>query len=194
MPRINLFTSMEISASGLAAQRARMTAIARNIANASTTRTAEGGPYRRQEVLLETAPPTPAAGGAGLTPLVTDNQREVALAGGGEGSLAAATPGSAASIQPGGAGSAPMIPPAPIGDGTGGVRVAGIQEDDSEFQTVYDPGHPDADESGYVKMPNVNMINEMVDMMMAARAYEANLSALTTSRDMLLRTLTIGKQ
>jgi flagellar basal-body rod protein FlgC len=142
-------------------------------------------------VLLEAASsPPPASEAVAPAPLTTDRQREAALST----TAPAPAPASAAPDQPGAAASAPSIPVTAVGDEAGGVRVAGIRQDDTDFQSVYDPGHPDADETGYVKMPNVNMINEMVDMMMAARAYEANLSALNTSRDMLLRTLTIGKQ
>ena len=76
---------------------------------------------------------------------------------------------------------------------TGGVEVVGVVEDKSEFKLRYDPGHPDADENGYVKMPNVELITEMVDMITAQRAYEANATAVTTSKSMLQKAIDIGK-
>ena len=75
----------------------------------------------------------------------------------------------------------------------GGVRVAAIGEDQSPFKLDYNPNHPDADENGYVRMPNVDVVQEMVDMMSAYRAYEANVTALNTFKDMALKTLELGK-
>ncbi len=74
-----------------------------------------------------------------------------------------------------------------------GVSVDGIQESDKPFQTVYNPGHPDANPEGYVTYPNVNMMEEMTDMTAAARAYEANVNVLTTTKDMFLKTLELIK-
>lgn len=203
MSQIRMFSTLDISASGLSAQRARMNVIAQNIANAGTTHTENGEPYRRQEVLLEPVNPNgpvtgalpgtpggglaPVTGGvgtgvagpglvggpAGATPLVTDREREAALG--------AANPAPAAALA------APETV-------VGGVKVAAIQGDTSDFPRVFDPSHPDADEEGYVAQPNVNMVNEMVDMMLAARAYEANLAVMNASKDLLMRTLSIGKQ
>lgn len=192
MSQIRMFSTLDISASGLSAQRARMNVIAQNIANAGTTHTESGDPYRRQEVLIEAVNPNgPVANGAagqaagggpalangigtglatGATPLITDRQREAAL------------------------GAAPAVPLAAPETVAGGVKVTGVQADASDFPRVYDPTHPDADEEGYVKQPNVNMVNEMVDLMLAARAYEANLAVMTASKDLLMRTLSIGKQ
>jgi len=79
------------------------------------------------------------------------------------------------------------------GLGLQGVRVSAIKDDKSEGQSLYDPQHPDADASGYVKMPNVNMAYEMIDLMTASRAYEANLSVVKNSRQMAMRSLEIGK-
>ncbi len=73
------------------------------------------------------------------------------------------------------------------------VRVAGIVEDPAPFREVYDPGHPDADEKGIVRLPNVNVMEQMVDIMTAARAYEANLTAIETAKAMALKTIEIGK-
>jgi flagellar basal-body rod protein FlgC len=75
----------------------------------------------------------------------------------------------------------------------GGVRVKMIGEDQSEFKLDYNPTHPDADEDGYVRMPNVDVVQEMVDMMSAYRAYEANITAVNTFKDMAIKTLEIGK-
>jgi len=76
---------------------------------------------------------------------------------------------------------------------SGGVRVLEVGTDMSEFKYDYNPGHPDADENGYVRMPNVEVVQEMVDMMSAFRAYEANITALNAFKDMAVKTLEIGK-
>jgi len=190
MPRIDLFGSMDVSGSALSAQRARLNAIARNIANASTTRTEDGGPYRRQEVLIESVPDAPedAKAPAPLAPSPLRTARDIEAAQAAGAPLATEDPAAAAEELP------PLPAPAASGEVPGGVRITGIAEDDSEMPKVYDPSHPDADEDGFVTMPNVNMINEMVDMMLASRAYEANLAAMNTSKDLLMKTLTIGKQ
>jgi len=75
----------------------------------------------------------------------------------------------------------------------GGVRVLAIGKDQSEFKLDYNPNHPDADENGYVRLPNVEVVQEMVDMMAAVRAYEANITALNAFKDMAVKTLEIGK-
>lgn len=140
----SLFAGMDISATGLRAQRVRMDVIANNIANANTTRTATGGVYQRQRVVMEEAQPTSQAGSAQP----------------------------AASV---------------------GVDIASVEADTSPPRMVYDPGHPDADNAGFVSMPNVNIISEMVDMIAASRAYEANATALTAAKDMVRATLSIGR-
>ena len=144
---MSFFGSLDVSASGLTAQRLRMDVTAENLANAQTTRSAQGGPYRRKEVVLEEA----GAGGFGA-------------------SLASAMNG----------GSAPT---------TDGVQVAGIVEDPSNFKTVYDPGNPDANAQGYVRMPNVDTVTEMTDLISASRAYEANVTAMQTAKQMFAKTL-----
>jgi flagellar basal-body rod protein FlgC len=136
-----------ISASGLRAQRLRMDVIAANLANAQSTRTPTGGPYRRHDVVLEAAPPPTSFDDL----LAAD---------------AASTPA---------------------------VRVARIVEDPQPPELVFDPGHPDADANGYVAMPNVNVVTEMVDMMAASRAYEANVAALNATKRVLEAALDIGK-
>jgi flagellar basal-body rod protein FlgC len=151
-----MFRSLGISASGLSAQRQRIDAIAQNIANAETTRTAEGGAYKRRIVQMEEQGwmPDPAALAAG----------DIWPTGQPAGELA--------------------IPPF---ETEGGVRVAGVAEDTTEGPLVYDPGHPDADTNGYVRMPNVELTQEIVEMMEARRYYEANATAFQAIKSMLQR-------
>ena len=144
---MSLFDAIDISASGLTANRTRMDVTAENLANAETTRGANGQPYRRQEVVLQ------QVGGFGA-----------ALAGA-MGHTSAA----------------------------GGVQVAGIVNDPTPNQLVYDPGNPDADAKGYVAMPNVNPVTEMVDMIDESRSYEANVTAMNTSKSMYQKTLDLLK-
>lgn len=132
--------SLDISASGLTAERLRMDLIANNLANARSTRSARGGAYRRQ------MPVFAAREGAWL-----------ALAGGRWNRV----------LQ-----------------GAGGVEVAAILEDPAPPRLVYDPDHPDARPDGYVEYPNVDVVTEMVDMLAASRAYQANLATFSASRDM----------
>jgi flagellar basal-body rod protein FlgC len=138
-----LLSTSQISASGLAAERQRMEVIANNIANANTTRSLTGGPYRRQQMVFTEA-------------------FDKALA------------------------NAQFNPHA-----LQGVKVHGVEGDLSEFPQVYNPGHPDADENGMVQMPNVQLPNEMVDLITASRAYEANLKALHLFRQMTEQTLAL---
>jgi flagellar basal-body rod protein FlgC len=149
---MSIFGSMDISASALSAERLRMDVTAENLANAQSTRSANGGPYRRKEVVLESTGSSSFAG-----------------------ALAAARGGAS------GGGSGP----------DGGVRVSGIVEDQSPNRLVYDPGHPDANAQGYVSMPNVNPVTEMVDLISASRSYEANVTAMQTSKQMFTKTLDI---
>jgi len=142
---------MDISGSALTAQRLRMDIIAENIANVETTRTEDGGPYRRKRVIMEPRNPDFAE---------TLQQR---ISGDPKASVA------------------------------GGVRVTGIVEDQSDFKLKYDPTHPDADENGYVQMPNVDLTLEMVDMISAYRSYQANVTAFNAYKDMAVRALEIGK-
>lgn len=148
---MSIFNAINISASGLTAERLRLDTISKNIANANVTRTANGGPYRRQVVVFKTKD--------------------------------AGTPFSQYLSQ---AGKGKTFSP-------GGVEVVGIRNDNSEFKRVYEPGHPDADEDGYVLMPNVDIITEMVNMISSSRGYEANLTALNATKSMALKALQIGK-
>ena len=134
------FGIFKVSASGLQAQRQRMNLIASNMANAHTTRTENGGPYRRKDAVFSVQP-------------------------------IAADPG----------------------EGLEGVHVVDVQEDQAPPQMVYDPGHPDADKDGYVASPNISVIEEMANMMMATRAYEANVAAFNISKAMLMKTFEIGR-
>jgi flagellar basal-body rod protein FlgC len=137
-------TSLAISSSALHVQRLRMDVIAANLANAQSTRTPEGGPYKRHDVVLEAMP------------------------GGRFDDILGAESG-------------------------GAVRVARIVEDGKPPRVVFDPGHPDADARGYVAYPNVNPITEMVDLMSATRAYEANVAAVNATKRILEAALSIGR-
>jgi flagellar basal-body rod protein FlgC len=150
---MGLFDSLNISASALTAERLRMDVTAENLANAQTTRTAEGGAYRRKAVVLEQA-----AGDGGFGAQLR----------------------SAMGVR-GGAGAS----------GAGGVQVGGIVEDQTPTRRVYDPSHPDAGADGYVEMPNVDTVSEMVDLIGAQRAYEANVTAMQSAKQMFAKTLEI---
>ncbi|HND62669.1 MAG TPA: flagellar basal body rod protein FlgC [Opitutaceae bacterium] len=139
---MNLISGIDVTAGALNAQKTRLDIVAQNIANAQTTRTPEGGPYRRKVVSFETE-------------LVRQEGQ------------------SGASLQ--------------------SVRVAGITADPTPGQQVYNPQHPDAGPDGQVTMPNVNLAYEMVDLITASRAYEANLSVVKNSRQMAMKALEIGK-
>lgn len=141
---MDFFTAMGVSASGLSAQRVRMNVASSNLANAQTTRGADGGPYRRRDVVL-------SAGGT---------ERAV-------------TGRFAKAIR--------------------GVSVDAVVQDGAPPRKTYDPGHPDADEAGYVSYPNVNVVEEMVDMITASRAYEAGISALESAVALAERAISIGR-
>jgi len=135
---IQSISGRDIALSGLKAQRVRMNVIALNIANAETTRTPEGGPFRRQLAVFRGEQMRPGANPERL-----------------------------------------------------GVRVKRIITDDSPFRTVYNPAHPDADADGYVRMPNISMAVEMVDLISAQRAYDANIAVMVSERRMNQRALEI---
>ena len=165
-----LFGSIRISASGLAGQRSKMDVIAKNLANAETTRTADGTPYRRQEVAFSEALAEKTAGAnlqarksAAESGMARTNSRHL------PGQKARGVESVAAGVE---------------------IEV-GAAKDASEFKVVYNPGHPDADEEGYVLMPNVNVITEMVDMITASRAYEANVAAVQSAKEMFAKALNI---
>lgn len=144
---MGMFNAIDAAASGLTAERLRMDVISNNIANVNTTRTAEGGPYRRQVVVF-----SPRAGSSRFGQLLASEL-----------------------------------------DAGAGVRVVGINKDQSPLKMVYEPQHPDANADGYVAMPNVNIVAEMVDMITATRAYEANVTAVSAAKTMAAKALEIGR-
>ena len=150
---MSFFNSMNVSASGLTAQRARMDVHAQNLANIDTTRTADGGPYQRRVVVFEERQE-----GANSFPAIFDRVMRRNLAGG------------------------------------NGVRVHSIVTDETPGPMVHDPGHPDANEQGYVLRPNVNVIGEMVNMISASRSYEANITSINITRGMMQRTLDMASR
>ena len=145
---MSLFSAMSVSASGMAAQRARAEVLVENLANSETTRTPEGGPYRRKDVVFA-SDPAPS--------LFSSIYR--------------------ASLEP----------------VSTGVRVAGIVVDSSPPESRYLPGHPDADAKGYVRYPNVNVVEEMVNMITASRAYEAGVTSVESIKAMARSALGIGR-
>src|SRR5882724_1222113 len=143
--KIGVFSAMEVAASGLSAERTRMNTIASNLANARTTRTAAGGPYKKLDPVFAAQP---------LSQGSVDGANNAAV------SL---------------------------------VKVQSISQDTRDPQLVYEPGHPDADARGYVKYPNVNVVEEMVNMMTASRAYEAGVTSLESIKSMAKTALGIGR-
>jgi flagellar basal-body rod protein FlgC len=180
---MGLFDAIEIAGSGLSAERVRMDVTAENLANAQTTKAANGQPYQRQEVELEqTGTPSSnfeATLSEALAPAGTP---------GTEGTGAAAAPlAPAAGAAAGTTGAGLTHPPA------GGVEVAGIVADKTPDQLVYDPGSPEADAQGYVRMPNVNTVTEMVDLISESRAYQSDVTAMQTAKTMFTDTLGVLK-
>lgn len=137
---MDTFNLLKVSASAMAAQRERMNVIASNMANINSTRTEEGGPYVRRDVIFSTIP-------------IKENPTELV-----------------------------------------GVEAKEIVRDNRPPRMVYDPGHPDADKDGFVAMPDINVIEEMVNMMTAFRAYEAAVATFNTSKTLFMKTLELGKQ
>jgi len=163
---MSFLNSMNISASALSATRMRMDVIAENIANINTTRTESGDPYRRRFVVFQERQSDSAPDSFEQ---FFNRSRNISAGPGG--------------FRRTGTANAPG----------GGVRVVEIAEDQREFLLDFNPSHPDADENGWVRMPNIEVVQEMVDMMSAFRAYEANITALNTMQDMAMRTLEIGR-
>jgi len=168
-----MFSALAIASSGLSAQRVRMDVIAQNLANAETTSTPEGGPYHRRVVSMEATPPD-TVNVSSANGLATS---AVPSIGG--------VPGMPL------AGSMVGSTPIEMTNDAGGVRVSGISEDKSEGPMVYDPGSPNADKNGYVRMPNVNMSEELMDLMNARRLYEANATVFQVARAMLHKAIDI---
>ncbi|MFZ0944022.1 MAG: flagellar basal body rod protein FlgC [Syntrophobacteraceae bacterium] len=143
---MDLESAIQISASGLKANRTWINVLSSNLANMNTTKTADGVPYARKTVIYEAVPSEGFAG-----------------------ELSAA-----------------------MGAGAEKVEVADIVSDGRDFKQLYDPGNPDADDKGIVLMPNINPVEEMSNLVTASRAYEANLAALQTSRQLALKSMEIG--
>ena len=135
-------STLNISGSGMTAQRLRLDIVSDNIANIQTTRTEDGGAYRRKMVVLEAEEPS-------FQQIMN-----------------------------------------PAGDG---VRAVAVVDDETELTPVYDPSHPDADEDGYVMMPNIDLVKETADAMAASHAYQANITAFNTTRQMAQSALEIGR-
>jgi len=165
---MGLFDAIEIAGSGLSAERVRMDVTSENLANAQTTKAANGQPYQRQEVLLQQTG-TPSA------------NFEATLSE----ALAPGAPG--AGGGPANPAGALTHPPA------GGVQVAGIVADRTPDQVVYDPGNPEANAQGYVRMPNVNTVTEMVDLISESRSYQSDVTAMQTAKSMFTATLGLLK-
>ena len=146
---MDLLKSMDISASGLNAQRGALHAIATNPANAHTTRTEEGGPYVRRQAVLSPIPVSSSP----FPEILVGRMNQEAL----------------------------------------GVKMEIQLDESNDPQIVYDPSHPDADADGYVALPNVNIVEEMVNMMAAVRCYEANVTAFNAAKGMAMKSLEIGK-
>ncbi|MBX3186760.1 MAG: flagellar basal body rod protein FlgC [Labilithrix sp.] len=139
-----VFSAMEVAASSLTAQRSRMNVIAGNLANARTTKTEDGTPYKRLDPVFAATP---------LAPQSAD----------------------------------------PIMRAVHKVEVTEVRPDATPGQLVYDPGHPDANENGYVEYPNVNVVSEMVNMMSATRAYEAGVTSIESLKSMARAAIKIGR-
>jgi len=171
---MNLFGLMETSGEAMQAERMRAEVVAANMANAETTRTATGGPYRRQHVVFAADRDDPAflASMSDASPVSTQG-KPFDIAG---------SPAQAAfPAFPGSANAAP------------GVHIAQVVEDQSPPLKRYDPGHPDADADGYVSYPDINPLTEMVDLMGATRAYGRNSSAVQAEKGMISVALEIAK-
>jgi flagellar basal-body rod protein FlgC len=147
---MDLFKIFSISGSGMAAQRSRMSVVAGNLANTETTRSPDGGPYRRRDVIFQAVP----AEGEFSEQLADLSDRP---------------------------------------NNAQGVEVVGIKQSIRPPRKIFDPAHPDANPEGYVSLPDINPIEEMVDMLSAARSYEANLSAYNTTKSLIRKILDIGR-
>jgi flagellar basal-body rod protein FlgC len=165
---MDLLTASKISGTALAAHRTKLNVIAENLANVDTTRTKEGGPYRRKMVVfkaddidsfksvVEKRQFKQDQGGIELSPIEFESDKKP--------------------------------------DKGTGVKVDQIIRSQEDFRLVYNPAHPDADpDTGYVKMPNVDHLTEIADMLVAKRSYEASTTALSATKDMILKALEIGK-
>lgn len=163
---MQIFDSLDISASGLSAQRRKLTAIASNIANVDTTRTDEGGPYKRRRIVMLESPKL-----AKFSTVLADQQNRLDLT------------DSSHLPEPG-----PRPDELRVGSG---VITQEVREEPTKPRLVYDPNHPDAREDGYVVYPDINVVTEMVDLIASSRAYEANVTAMSAAKDMTNKALSI---
>ena len=147
---MDLFKIFSISGSGMAAQKSRMSVVAGNLANSESTRTVDGGPYRRRDVIFQAAPPASEFTDE-LNDIAADQERAQ------------------------------------------GVEVVGVKQSNRPPRRIFDPSHPDASSEGYVAMPDINPIEEMVDMLSAVRSYEANLSAFNSTKALIRKILDLGR-
>ncbi len=145
---MSFMKSLDIGASALSAERTHLNVISMNLANVNTTRTPEGGPYKRKTVLFQSTPVETPFGKA----MQSELDRELM-----------------------------------------GVKAKAVLNDNRPFKMVYDPGHPDADQEGYVRLPDINVVEEMANMLTAMRTYEANVSSITTTKAMFNKALEIGR-
>jgi flagellar basal-body rod protein FlgC len=167
-----IFSSLRVSASGLRAQRTRLDVTAENLANMETTRSADGGPYRPKRAVFQVAE-------QGRASFVSTRGRGPTFR-----QLLASQRGHMKARS--GPGSSPV-------PGSGISRHVGvrIEEIDTPFIERYEPDHPDADETGIVRLPNVEPVSEMMNLIKATRAYEANATAMDAAKEMLSRSLDI---
>lgn len=140
-----LFSSMHIGAAGMSAQRSRMDIVAENIANSESTRTKEGGAYRRRQVVFQAVPTEQRFSEIFKSSLARGSRQS--------------------------------------------IKVVDVVQDQRPFREVHDPAHPDANEDGIVQLPNVNMVEEMVDMNAAARSFEANVTSIEAAKRMFIKSL-----
>ncbi len=145
---MDFMTALEIGASGLSAERTHLNIISMNLANVNTTRTPEGGPYRRKSVVFQSTPLDSPFTKA----MRSELEREVK-----------------------------------------GVKVSGVVTDQRPLKRIYDPGHPDADGQGYVRLPDINVVEEMANMMTALRTYEANAATISSAKTMFNKALELGR-
>lgn len=145
---MDFMTALEIGASGLSAERTHLNVISMNLANVNTTRTPEGGPYRRKSVVFQATPLDSPFTKA----MRSELEREVK-----------------------------------------GVKVSGVVTDQRPLKRIYDPGHPDADGQGYVRLPDINVVEEMANMMTALRTYEANAATISSAKTMFNKALELGR-
>lgn len=163
---MRVFSSLNISASALYVQRKRMDVIARNLANVDTTKTENGGPYQREIVIVKENKPI-----ENFKSVLDETQATITR--------------THPKHMPNGLFSQKQKTDA------GGVEVDRIAKDNSQPRLVYDPNHPDANEDGYVLKPNINVVTEMVDIISATRAYEANLTVVDATKKIVKKSLEI---